>query len=76
LLALSQQRPWLEELVALGELELLDVWAEATPRLAVNAATAINAILVMNPPGTDCVTSQSVLKQGWRAAVQAKPKQT
>jgi hypothetical protein len=76
LLALSQHRPWFEELVALGELELLDVWAEAIPRLAVNAATAINAILVIYPPGADCVTSQSVLKQEWPVAVQSEPKQT
>jgi hypothetical protein len=74
LVALSQHRPWLEELVAFGELELLDVWAEATPRLAVKAATAINAILVIYPPGADCVTPQSVLKQEWPVAVQPKPK--
>jgi hypothetical protein len=50
LAALSQHFPWLEELAALGDVELLDVWADAIPTLAVNAATAIKAILVMYPP--------------------------
>jgi hypothetical protein len=50
LAALSQHFPWFEELVALGEVELLDVWAEAIPTLAANAAAAINAILVIYPP--------------------------
>jgi hypothetical protein len=51
LAALSQHFPWFEELAALGEVELLEVWAEAIPTLAAKAATAINAILVIYPPG-------------------------
>jgi hypothetical protein len=51
LVALSQHLPWF--VLAPGELDEVELWAEAMLTLASSAAAAINATLVMHNPFSD-----------------------